>query len=439
VKDSLQAIILAGGKGTRLKDISGDLPKSMVSILGKPLLQHQIEQCVQYGFLDIHLLVSYKSDVIQNFFGDGSQFGATIHYHNEDVPRGTMRAMLDVLPHLNEQFLVLYGDTYFDVDLNRFWSFHQKGRSDASLFLHPNDHPQDSDLVELDSHSKVVKIHGYPHDGVWYRNLVNAALYILNRSSLVDIEINSDRPDIAKDLFPLMVDSGKSLYGYLSTEYIKDMGTPKRLNDVEQDICSGKVESLRFSIKKKALFLDRDGVINEDVDHLSDIDLFVLIPNVGKAIRKANQAGMLVVVVSNQPVIARGELSVSNLRLIHNKLDTLLGAEGAYIDRLYYCPHHPDSGFDGEIKALKVECDCRKPNPGLFFQAVEELNISLQDSWMVGDRTSDILAGTNSNIETILVKTGYAGKDARYTINPNYVVADLAAAVELVLQNVSGK
>jgi D,D-heptose 1,7-bisphosphate phosphatase len=199
------------------------------------------------------------------------------------------------------------------------------------------------------------------------------------------------------------------------------------------------VESLRFSTKKKALFLDRDGVINEDVDHLSDIDLFALIPNVGKAIRKANQAGMLVVVVSNQPVIARGELSVSNLRLIHNKLDTLLGAEGAYIDRLYYCPHHPDSGFDGEIKALKVECDCRKPNPGLFFQAVEELNISLQDSWVVGDRTSDILAGINSNIETILVKTGYAGKDARYTVNPNYVVADLAAAVELVLQNVLGK
>ena len=194
-----------------------------------------------------------------------------------------------------------------------------------------------------------------------------------------------------------------------------------------------------FSTKKKALFLDRDGVINEDVDHLSDIDLFALIPNVGKAIRKANQAGMLVVVVSNQPVIARGELSVSNLRLIHNKLDTLLGAEGAYIDRLYYCPHHPDSGFDGEIKALKVECDCRKPNPGLFFQAVEELNISLQDSWVVGDRTSDILAGINSNIETILVKTGYAGKDARYTVNPNYVVADLAAAVELVLQNVLGK
>ena len=110
---------------------------------------------------------------------------------------------------------------------------------------------------------------------------------------------------------------------------------------------------------------------------------------------------MLVVVVSNQPVIARGELSVSNLRLIHNKLDTLLGAEGAYIDRLYYCPHHPDSGFDGEIKALKVDCDCRKPNPGLFFQAVEELNISLQDSWVVGDSTSDILAGTNSNIKTI--------------------------------------
>jgi D,D-heptose 1,7-bisphosphate phosphatase len=431
-----QVVILAGGKGTRLKEVSGNLPKPMVLVLGKPLLQYLIEQCVEYGISNIKLLVSYKNKVIENYFGDGNQYGANIQYIAEDIPRGTAGALIDALPELDEKFLVVYGDTFFDIDLGSFWKFHQDQAGDASIFLHPNDHPHDSDLVEIDSALQVQKIHPYPHDNQWRQNLVNAAVYMFNKNALQGIDLVSDRPDIAKELFPLMLESKKKLYGYISTEYIKDMGTPKRLSKVETDINSGKVKSLKKQTPKVAIFLDRDGTINQEVNHLSNQEKFELIDGVGEAICQINTAGILTVVVTNQPVIARGELKESELKVIHNKMDTLLGRQGAYLDRLYYCPHHTDSGFEGEIKALKFNCDCRKPKIGLFTQAKNDLNIVLEKSWVVGDSTRDILAAQNAGMKSILVQTGHAGKDSGYEVTPDFFAKDLNEAVELIMKEI---
>jgi len=431
-----QAVILAGGKGTRLKGISGDLPKPMVPILAKPLLQHLIEQCVKHGITDIKLLVSYKKDIIQDYFGDGGEFGASIEYIIEDVPRGTAGALMDALPKLNEQFLVLYGDTFFDIDLGAFWVFHQDKLSDASIFLHPNDHPHDSDLVEVDLSSQVQKIHPYPHDAQFRQNLVNAAVYIFNKKAIKDINFISGRPDIAKDLFPLMIEFNKKLYGYISTEYIKDMGTPQRLAKVKRDINSGKVALLRKKTPKAAIFLDRDGTINKEVEHLFDIEDFQLINGVSEAICRINAAGILAVVITNQPVIARGQLQEIGLQLIHNKMETLLGKEGAYIDRLYYCPHHTDSGFEGEVKALKFNCDCRKPKIGMVMQAKKDLNVNLEKSWVIGDSTRDILMAKNAGMRSVLVQTGHAGKDESYKVKPDFITEDLAGAVNLIMQEI---
>ena len=429
-----QVVILAGGKGTRLKDVSGNLPKAMVPVLGKPLLQYLIEQCVTCDIVDIKLLVSYKKEAIKDYFGDGSQHGVSIQYIVEDAPRGTAGALIDALPKLDEQFLVIYGDTFFDIDLSTFWEFHQNQAGDASIFLHPNDHPHDSDLVEVDPGFQVLKIHPYPHDSQWRQNLVNAAVYMFNKSALKEVDFFLDRPDIAKDLFPLMLESGKKLYGYISTEYIKDMGTPKRLSKVEKDIDSGKVKSLKKQTPKIAIFLDRDGTINQEVNHLYSQDQFKLIDGVGEAICQINAAGILAVVVTNQPVIARGELKESELKIIHNKMDTLLGRYGAYLDRLYYCPHHTDSGFEGEIEALKFDCDCRKPKIGMFTQAKNDLNIILEKSWVVGDSTRDIFAAQNAGIKSILVQTGHAGKDGNFEVNPDFFAKDLSEAVKLILK-----
>jgi len=194
------------------------------------------------------------------------------------------------------------------------------------------------------------------------------------------------------------------------------------------------VKKLRKGNRKIAIFLDRDGTINKEVHHLSNIKDFELFEGVGQAIRQINAAGILTVIVTNQPVIARGELEEAGLRQIHNKMETLLGKEGAYIDRLYYCPHHTDSGFKGEIHSLKFDCRCRKPQIGLFKLAESELNIALEKSWLVGDSTSDIMAAVNLGIKSVLVRTGFAGDDKKYNAKPNYIVNNLNEAIELILK-----
>ena len=435
-----QAVILAGGKGTRLKSISRNIPKPMVYIQDKPLLEHLIQKCAQYGIFDIKLLVSYKKEQIEEYFGDGARFGVFIKYIYEEVPKGTAGALIDALPELNKCFLVIYGDTFFDIDLNSFWNFHQNHSEDASIFLHPNDHPFDSDLVELNSDYQIKKIHPYPHKtGNWLQNLVNAGIYILNKKVFDDIKLQNkkDLPDIAKDLFPTMLKSRKKLYGYISTEYIKDMGTPKRLKKLEEDISSGKIENLKRQKPKVAFFLDRDGTINKEVGHLSNIDKFELFEGVAKSISKINAAGILVIVITNQPVIARGELKESELKKVHNKMETLLGRDGAYVDRIYYCPHHTDLGFKNEVKSLKFDCECRKPKIGLFLQAKNDLNIDLEKSWLVGDTTTDILAAKNAGIKSVLVKTGMSGEDRKHRVTPDFIVEDLNSAVDLFLRNIN--
>ena len=130
-----------------------------------------------------------------------------------------------------------------------------------------------------------------------------------------------------------------------------------------------------------------------------------------EAVRKINNSEYLAIVVTNQPVIARGEVTIESLKLIHNKMETLLGKEGAYIDAIYYCPHHPDNGFEGEITELKIECNCRKPKPGLLIRAAEDFNIDLSNSWMIGDEERDIKAGKAAGCRTVLINTGNYGQD----------------------------
>ena len=432
-----QVVIIAGGKGSRLKSISDNLPKPMVEILGVPILEHSINKCAEFGIKDIKLLVSYKNEIIENYFRDGKKFDVNIEYILEKKPRGTGGALLDALPKLNDQFIVIYGDTYFDIDLRAFWDFHDHSQGDASIFLHPNDHPIDSDLVEVNDALRVMKIHPYPHKSGWRRNLVNAALYAFNKSAFDGLKFSSPTLDIARDIFPNMLMKEKNIFGYISTEYIKDMGTPERLSRVISDITSGKVRSLKRETPKIAIFIDRDGTINEEIDFLNHHDQFVLIKGASEAISKINHLGALVIVVTNQPVIARGDLKESDLEVIHNKMETLLGKDGAYVDRIYYCPHHTDSGFDGEVKALKFDCDCRKPKTGMFLQAKSELNIDFKKSWVIGDSTTDIMAASNAGLKSVLVKTGYGGKDKKFKIKPNFVAKNLEEATDLIIKEIN--
>jgi histidinol-phosphate phosphatase family protein len=426
--------ILAGGMGTRLRERSGDMPKPMVPVVGKPVLHHQIELCRKHGFTDIALLVQHRHETISEYFGDGSALGVTLKYAVEDAPRGTAGALRDALPILADRFLLLYGDTFLDVDLRKLWMAHEFSGAVGTLFLHPNDHPQDSDLIDIDANGAVRAILAYPHpEGREVRNLVNAALYVLNRAGLDDVTPAEGKADIAKHMFPRMLDLGRPLYGYLSPEYIKDMGTPERLDKVERDFITGLPERLSGRRLRSAVFLDRDGTINREVTHLKSPDQVELLPGTAAAIRRLNRSGTLAVVVTNQPVVARGDVSLEGLGRIHARLESQLGAGGAFLDALYFCPHHPDKGFPNEVPEFKGHCNCRKPEPGLIDKACRDLGIGRHDSWMVGDTTSDVEAGRRAGLRTVLLRSGHAGADAMHATRPDYIAPDLADAVEWIL------
>jgi histidinol-phosphate phosphatase family protein len=406
----------------------------MVPILGKPVLQHQIELCRKFGFTNIALLVHHRHEAISKFFGDGSLYGVRIQYVVEETPRGTAGALRDALPVLDDRFFVLYGDTFMDVDMRKMWNAHVDSGAVGTLLLHPNDHPHDSDLVEIETHGTVIGILPYPHPpGRDVRNLVNAALYVLEREGLEDVAPIAGKADIAKHMFPCMLDLGRRLHGYITPEYIKDMGTPERLDKVERDCIVGLPERLSTRHLRSAVFLDRDGTLIREVNHLKAPDQIDLLPGVAVAVRRLNRNGTLAVVVTNQPVVARGDITVEGLARIHARFESQLGEEGAFIDGLYFCPHHPDKGFSGEVSALKGPCYCRKPEPGLIDQACRELNIDRRNSWMIGDTTSDIEAGRRAGIRTIMLRTGYAGADAKHAVKADYICPDLPDAIAWIL------
>ena len=195
---------------------------------------------------------------------------------------------------------------------------------------------------------------------------------------------------------------------------------------MNHDFQSGTVSAKNLSKPQKAIFLDRDGTINKHIGFLRKTEELELLPRAAEAIKKINSRGFLAIVITNQPVIARGEITVEELNAIHNKLETELGRQGAYIDGLYYCPHHPDKGFKGEVEALKVECDCRKPKPGLILRASDDFNIDIGQSWMIGDDGRDIGCGKNAGCRTALISsTEELGQDI--------TAMNLLAAVEEIL------
>jgi histidinol-phosphate phosphatase family protein len=431
-----QAVILAGGKGTRLKARLGDLPKPLIDVCGIPLLERQIQLLIRYGFNEIIILVNYASEKIIDFCNLNNNWGINIICIDDGEPLGTAGATLRIFDKLAPEFLVVYGDTMLEVDIDLFYKYHIKEPTCvATLFLHPNDHPSDSDLVEIDDNGKIIEFYPYPHDpSKYYPNLVNAALYWIKKEGIAVWKDNIGMLDFAKNLFPLMLENKLFLKGYNSIEYIKDCGTPERLDKVCKNFNDGKIAKSSINYPQKAIFLDRDGTLNIEVDHLNKVEQFELLPYVSNAIKAINKSQYLACIITNQPVVSRGDCSIANLKQIHNKLETLLGKEGAFIDRIYYCPHHPDSGYSGEVASLKFKCNCRKPKIGMITKASEELNIICNSSWLIGDTTTDLQTAKNAGLRSILVETGYAGLDQKYWVIPDYIVPDINKAVNFILE-----
>jgi len=390
----MKVVIMAGGKGTRIASLNADVPKPMIKICGKPILQWQIECLAKQGYTDITIVVGFKGDIIKDFFGDGTAFGVQIGYITETEPLGTAGALYYLRDSTTSDFLLLNGDIIFDIDIERFDRQHREACSlgaVATIFTHPNDHPYDSGIIIADEHGCVTNWLHKEDPRLWYKNRVNAGLHMIS-PEVFDRFRELKKVDLDRDILKPMI-TDKQLYVYDSPEYVKDMGTPERYHQVERDIESGKVEAKNLKHKQRAVFFDRDGTLNKYVGFLRSVDELELLPGAAEMVKKANEAGYLAILVTNQPVIARGEVTWNELNEIHDKLETLLGQQGAYLDGIFVCPHHPDKGFAGERVEYKIDCDCRKPKPGLLVKAAEKYNIDLSESYMVGDTDSDMKAG----------------------------------------------
>ena len=423
----MKTVIMAGGKGTRISSVASDIPKPMIKIEGKPVLEREIECLRDQGFTDLIITVSHLGSVIMDYFGDGSKFGVSIQYFNEESPLGNAGAMFKLRDQLDSDFLLLNADAIFDVNFNRFVEFHRVHGGLVTLFTHPNSHPYDSGVLIANDIGAVeqwlTKEDARPQ---WYRNRVNAGLHVINPIVLDMTGIDAERigtasldgkiikVDLDRQILKPLCGTGK-MFCYDSPEYVKDMGTPERYEAVCRDFAAGRVKAKNLKQKQKAMFLDRDGTINKYVGFLRDIDEFELLPGAAEAVKRINESGYLAIVVTNQPVIARGEVTVPELQLIHNKMETLLGAKGAYLDAIYYCPHHPHKGYEGEVPELKIDCDCRKPKPGMLIRATEDFNISLEDSWMIGDGENDVKAGKAAGCKTALISEGDYEQDMTAT------------------------
>lgn len=389
------AVILAGGKGTRLGLV--DRPKPMVLIFDKPLLQIQLEWLSKENIKIVYILLNHLSDVVIKEIGDGSRWGLQIHYVIEQSPLGTAGALAQLKSVLKSDFFVVYGDLLCDLDLKSLAEFHIHKNSDLTLVTHPNDHPYDSDLIETDEQAQVTAVLTKPHDpNLIYRNLVNAAVYLFSPQALQEIPTGVFQ-DLAKDIFPEFIHKFK-VYSYKTCEYLKDMGTPDRLEKVKNDLSSGKLKKLSLKVPKPCVFWDRDGTLIEYQHHLTKQEQVHLRSAVVQTLKEFNQRGILNIVITNQPMIAKGLLSYQGLEDIHKYLETVLGQERVWLDEIYFCPHHPEVGFEGEVKELKIKCQCRKPATALLKKAVEFYNIDLNKSFFIGDTASDLMCAQNMKI-----------------------------------------
>ena len=430
------AVIQAGGRGTRMRELTKDLiPKPMLPLNGKPMIQRQIENISGYGISEFIIITGHLGEKIREYFRDGSKFGINIRYIEESTPLGSAGAFYYLKDLIRtENFLLVYADVMFCLEWNRMIDFHERNQGKATLLVHPNGHPFDSDLLIMDEEAHVKGIDLKSNErSYWYENCVNSGIYILSKDILEGISA-AGKLDLEKDILsPMMAEN--NVYGYRTPEYVKDAGTPERFHRAEAEQAAGIWERKCLNQKQRCVFLDRDGTINRYRGLIYQEEQFELEERAANTVGRLNEAGYLAIVATNQPVVARGLCDIEEVEKIHRKMQVLLGNQRAYLDDIVFCPHHPDKGYPEENPKYKIVCNCRKPATGMIEETALRYNIDLAESYMIGDSTADILAGQNAGVRTILVLTGQAGKDGKYDVKPDSIAEDLLDAVMQIIGN----
>ncbi|WP_367277857.1 HAD-IIIA family hydrolase [Clostridium sp.] len=430
----MKAVILAGGMGTRLGNYTKEIPKPMILLKGKPVLEYQIENLKSYGIINIILVIGHLGFKIKEYFGDGIDFGVNIEYFEENKPLGTGGALYYIKDKLTEDFILAYGDVVFDLNIDRFIDFHRANNGIGTLTVHPNSHPYDSDVLMVGKDEMVEGIiRKNEKRDFFYSNCVNAGIFIFKKT-LVEYVLEDKKQDLEKDIISKLIIE-KKIYAYRTTEYIKDMGTPDRYELVQKHLEKGIINDRNLSSKQKAIFIDRDGTINKFVGLVYKPEQLELEANVIEGLKLINNSEYISIIITNQPVVARNLCTINELEEIHKKLETVLGEKGVYVDDIFYCPHHPDKGYPEENKNYKISCNCRKPAIGLIKKAAEKYNIDLSSSYFIGDTTVDIQTGRNANLKTILLSTGEGGRDNKFQVKPDFYGINLLEAINKIIEN----
>ena len=298
---TMYAVIQAGGAGTRLKTITGDLPKVMVEICGKPILEWQLESLKKSGIHDFLVIISKNGKAISDYFGDGKKFGVSISYIKEESPLGTAGGLYFARSIIKDDFILCFGDLMLDVDWMRFHRFHKEKGSVLTAFAHPNSHPFDSDLLVPNEDEKIIKIDSKNKvRDYYYENLTNAGLYVCSKKVL-DYVAEPTKIDFEKVVLKHFVEEGKA-YAYRSSEYVKDCGTPDRFYSVENDLKNGIIHGKSLANPQKCIFLDRDGTINEYRGLVTKTDELELEEDAASAIQKSTLPNTLRSVSPTSPL-----------------------------------------------------------------------------------------------------------------------------------------
>ncbi len=377
------AVVLAGGRGTRSADPSR--AKLAQVIDGASLMEWHLQLLQGTSITEALVIAGHAGDQVQTLIDRIDHHSIDVRVIHEQEQRGTVAALRLAAESTDaDEFLVILGDILMSFpvdDLLHRWR--ESGKS-VAVAVHPSTHPEDSDAV-FRSHTGEVIVLPKSENRDAIPNSSSAGLFAITREGLARY---TDCRDFGSNVLPAAAKES-DLFDYVSSHYFKDTGTPERLAATNADVASGAFRRRGDLNVRPALFLDRDGVINPDSNGVFRATDYSLLPGVGQAIRTANKRGIPVFVVTNQPGIAKGFMTQAHHEAIRARMDGLLGAEGAFVDDYAYCPHHPESGFEGEVPELKIVCDCRKPAPGMAATLSRLHNINLGRSAMVGDTAFD--------------------------------------------------
>ena len=407
--------------------------RAMTEVSGKPVLQYQIESLVRSGVYNILIALPVYDRSVEAHFGDGKPFGAKIRYLKEERPLGSGGCFYLAAKVIHEDFFFLKGDLLLDVDFERLMKFHKRHEGVVTALTHPSRKPSEEDILMVNNQQRILHVlEAGKEREIYFENVVSAGIYVVSTALLETFDglARPQKIDFEKELFePSIYADGA--YGYRSSEYVRKV---EDVQIAQADIAKGTVAAKNLSRPQKAVFLDRDGVLNVFGDYVVRPDMLHLKPDAAAALKRINDSSYLAVCVTNQPVVARGEATIGMLKEIHNKLEDDLGEAGAYLDGLYCCPHFPGPLKEGENPEFKIACDCRKPGIGMLKKAEKDLHIDLKQSWMVGDTHQDVQTGINAGCRTILLTTGDPNPAKKFPeAKPDYVVKDLAEAVEIIL------